>query len=110
MTNLSEDFSKTFYPFLHDGEIRGDGLDGLMEELKFALLEKARESAEVKTRFFEENRETILPLHWRWRGHFIADASCWFAATAGRRPTPSTSPSSSCTRSLSGAELFPRSA
>ena len=31
-----------------------------MEELRFSLAEKARESVEVKTRFFEESREEIL--------------------------------------------------
>ena len=31
-----------------------------MEELRFSLLEKARESVEVKTRFFEDNKDTIL--------------------------------------------------
>ncbi|HKQ76513.1 MAG TPA: SIS domain-containing protein [Blastocatellia bacterium] len=60
MSNLSEDFSKTFYPFLHEGANRGDGHNSLMDELGYALVAKARESAEVKTRFFEENMETIL--------------------------------------------------
>ena len=31
-----------------------------MEELRFSLLEKARESVDVKSKFFEENKETIL--------------------------------------------------
>src|SRR5262249_36627203 len=38
----------------------GEGRDSLMGGLSHALLAKARESAEVKERFFEENKETIL--------------------------------------------------
>ncbi|HEY0407909.1 MAG TPA: SIS domain-containing protein [Pyrinomonadaceae bacterium] len=53
----SDDFSRAFYPFLHDDEQRPQEL---MEELRFSLLEKARESVEVKARFFEENKDTIL--------------------------------------------------
>jgi D-sedoheptulose 7-phosphate isomerase len=63
MSNPSEDFSKTFYPFLREG-VSGredlEGADNLMRELKSALVAKARESAEIKGRFFEENKETIL--------------------------------------------------
>jgi D-sedoheptulose 7-phosphate isomerase len=64
MSNTAEDFSKTFYPFLHDDEKRregGAGLpEGFMDELSQALVAKARESAEVKTLFFEENKGAIL--------------------------------------------------
>jgi D-sedoheptulose 7-phosphate isomerase len=64
MSNTAEDFSKTFYPFLHDDDKRregGSGLpDGFMDELSQALVAKARESAEVKTLFFEENKGAIL--------------------------------------------------
>jgi len=64
MSETAEDFSKTFYPFLHDDEKRregGDGLpDGFIDELSYALVVKVRESAEVKTHFFEENKEAIL--------------------------------------------------
>ena len=53
-----KDFSRAFYPFLHADEKKPQ--EGLMEELRFSLLEKARESVEVKTKFFEENKDTIL--------------------------------------------------
>jgi len=53
----SDDFSRAFYPFLHDDERKPQGL---MEELRYSLLEKARESVDVKARFFEENKDTIL--------------------------------------------------
>ena len=57
MTKAAEDFSRAFYPFLHGNEKEPQAL---MEELRFSLIEKARESVEVKTRFFEENKDTIL--------------------------------------------------
>ncbi|HVF92059.1 MAG TPA: SIS domain-containing protein [Blastocatellia bacterium] len=57
MSKTSDDFSRAFYPFLHDG---GDRPEGVMEELRFSLMEKARESVEVKSRFFEENKDEIL--------------------------------------------------
>jgi D-sedoheptulose 7-phosphate isomerase len=63
MSKPVEDFSKIFYPFLHENEKRREGRDGrdsLMDELNYALVEKARESVQVKTQFFEENKETIL--------------------------------------------------
>src|SRR5262245_43519462 len=64
MSETAENFSKTFYPFLHDDEKRREGGDGLpdsfIDELSYALVAKARESAEVKTHFFEENKEAIL--------------------------------------------------
>jgi D-sedoheptulose 7-phosphate isomerase len=52
-----KDFSRAFYPFLHADERKPQEL---MDELGFSLLEKARESVEVKTKFFEENKDTIL--------------------------------------------------
>lgn len=57
MSKSAEDFSRSFYPFLHEGEREPQEL---MEELRFSLLEKARESVEVKSRFFEENKDMIL--------------------------------------------------
>ncbi|HMF58681.1 MAG TPA: SIS domain-containing protein [Pyrinomonadaceae bacterium] len=57
MSKSAEDFSRSFYPFLHEDEKKPQDL---MEELRFSLLEKARESVEVKTRFFEDNKDTIL--------------------------------------------------
>lgn len=52
-----DNFSRAFYPFLHD-EVTDNGK--LMEDLGYSLLEKARESVEVKTKFFADNKETIL--------------------------------------------------
>jgi D-sedoheptulose 7-phosphate isomerase len=52
-----EDFSRSFYPFLHDEPKDGQRL---MEDLGFSLLEKARESVEIKNRFFADNKEQIL--------------------------------------------------
>ena len=52
-----DNFSRAFYPFLHE-ERTSDGK--LMEDLGFSLLEKARESAEVKTKFFADNKDAIL--------------------------------------------------
>jgi len=63
MSELPEDFSKTFYPFLREGaggREDHEGHDNLMGELSSALVAKAHESAEIKKRFFEENKETIL--------------------------------------------------
>ncbi|MBS1791396.1 MAG: SIS domain-containing protein [Acidobacteria bacterium] len=57
MSQSIEDFSRAFYPFLHEGKKQPEAL---LEELRFSLLEKARESMDVKQRFFEENQETIL--------------------------------------------------
>ena len=53
-----KDFSRAFYPFLHAEEERKP--QGLLDDLSFSLLEKARESVEVKTKFFEANKDTIL--------------------------------------------------
>ena len=52
-----ENFSKAFYPFLHDEQ---KDCKQLMDDLGFSLLEKARESVEVKTKFFADNKDTIL--------------------------------------------------
>jgi D-sedoheptulose 7-phosphate isomerase len=53
----SDDFSRAFYPFLHDDEKKPQEL---MEQMRFSLMEKAKESVEVKSKFFEENKDTIL--------------------------------------------------
>lgn len=52
-----DNFSKAFYPFLHDEQVDSGQL---MNSLEFSLLEKARESAHVKTKFFADNKDTIL--------------------------------------------------
>ena len=52
-----DDFSRSFYPFLHEERQRPKEL---VEELTFSLLEKVRESVDVKTKFFEENKEAII--------------------------------------------------
>jgi D-sedoheptulose 7-phosphate isomerase len=57
MTKAADDFSKAFYPFLHGND---KAPQELIDELRFSLLEKARESVDVKTRFFSENKETIV--------------------------------------------------
>ncbi|MGQ0542681.1 MAG: D-sedoheptulose-7-phosphate isomerase [Blastocatellia bacterium] len=57
MNKTIEDFSQSFYPFLHEENERPHEL---MEQLRFSLLAKARESVEVKQRFFEENKDGIL--------------------------------------------------
>src|SRR5262245_16326583 len=57
MTKDIEDFSRAFYPFLHDEESKPQDL---LAELRFSLLEKARESVEVKQQFFAANAEVIL--------------------------------------------------
>jgi D-sedoheptulose 7-phosphate isomerase len=57
MSNKVEDFSRMFYPFLHEQK---EPPRELIEGLRFSLLEKARESAQIKTAFFEENQDLIL--------------------------------------------------
>jgi D-sedoheptulose 7-phosphate isomerase len=57
MSRTIGDFSRAFYPFLHSDQKQPREL---MEELRFSLIEKVRESTEVKARFFEENKDTIL--------------------------------------------------
>src|ERR1041385_9450058 len=57
MSESSERFSQTFYSFLHDSEKEPQEL---LQELRFSLLEKARESATVKQQFFADNQQTIL--------------------------------------------------
>ena len=56
MPGSADQFSRAFYPFLHAERREGD----VMEELRYSLAEKARESVEVKTRFFAENADEIL--------------------------------------------------
>jgi D-sedoheptulose 7-phosphate isomerase len=57
MTEPVDDFSRAFYPFLHADD---RAPRELMEGLRLSLIEKARESAEVKSRFFAEQQETIV--------------------------------------------------
>lgn len=57
MAKAIDDFSRAFYPFLHDDDRKPQEL---MKELQFSLAEKARESVEVKAAFFEANHETVL--------------------------------------------------
>jgi D-sedoheptulose 7-phosphate isomerase len=57
MTKAIEDFSESFYPFLHES---GKSPQELTEQLGFSLLEKARESIEVKKKFFDDNKAAIL--------------------------------------------------
>jgi D-sedoheptulose 7-phosphate isomerase len=57
MAKTVEDFSRAFYPFLHEDDKKPQDLQ---EELRFSLLEKVRESVEVKQRFFQENADAIL--------------------------------------------------
>ncbi len=52
-----DDFSRAFYPFLHADD---RAPQELMEGLRLSLVEKARESAEVKSRFFAEQQEAIV--------------------------------------------------
>jgi D-sedoheptulose 7-phosphate isomerase len=52
-----DDFSRSFYPFLHEDRKQPDEL---MKEMTFSLLEKVRESVDVKSRFFEDNKETVI--------------------------------------------------
>ncbi len=54
---LVDDFSRSFYPFLHDEQKQPEDL---MEEMTFSLLEKVRESVEVKTKFFAANKEAVI--------------------------------------------------
>jgi len=57
MSKTINDFSNAFYPFLHEDDKHPDEL---MAELRFSLMEKANESVNVKTRFFQDNKDTIL--------------------------------------------------
>ena len=57
MSKTIGDFSRAFYPFLHEDQKEPQEL---MEQLRFSLTEKARESVEVKSKFFEDNKDTIL--------------------------------------------------
>lgn len=71
MTKSADDFSRSFYPFLHrDAREPQEGQPGdapspkpspeLMNELRFSLMEKVGESVQVKQRFFEGNADAIL--------------------------------------------------
>ena len=57
MSKTIGDFSRAFYPFLHE---EGAKPKVLMDDLRFSLMEKVRESVEVKAKFFEDNQDTIL--------------------------------------------------
>lgn len=54
---LVDDFSHSFYPFLHEDRKEPEDLKA---QLAFSIKEKARESSDVKFRFFEENKERII--------------------------------------------------
>ncbi len=62
MSKNADDFSRAFYPFLHEDDQKKSPelTKGLTEELRFSLLEKVRESDEVRARFFEDNGDAIL--------------------------------------------------
>ena len=57
MSKTTDDFSRAFYPFLHEDNKRSPELT---EQLRFSLLEKVRESDEVRSRFFADNEDAIL--------------------------------------------------
>ena len=57
MHDSQNDFSQTFYPFLHEN---GKQPQDLMKELSFSLVVKACESVDVKQQFFRDNQEQIL--------------------------------------------------
>jgi D-sedoheptulose 7-phosphate isomerase len=54
---MTSDFSRAFYPFLHEDDKPSQEL---AQDLRFSLMEKARESIEVKSLFFEENKDAVL--------------------------------------------------
>ena len=56
-SEIGEDFSRAFYSFLHEDKAKPQELT---EELRFSLLEKVRESDEVRAKFFDENSDAIL--------------------------------------------------
>jgi D-sedoheptulose 7-phosphate isomerase len=57
MTKTADDFSRAFYPFLHKDEKKSPEL---LDELRFSLLEKVRESDEVRAKFFAANEDAII--------------------------------------------------
>jgi D-sedoheptulose 7-phosphate isomerase len=57
MSKAIEDFSESFYPFLNESKATPPELS---ENLRFSLMEKVRESVEVKQRFFDEQKDGIL--------------------------------------------------
>jgi D-sedoheptulose 7-phosphate isomerase len=65
MTRQVENFSRAFYPFLYADDRATQELpqelpQELIEGLRLSLVEKARESGEVKSRFFAEQQESIV--------------------------------------------------
>lgn len=52
-----DNFSRAFYPFLHEEK---PASQKIREELGFSLLEKVKESVDVKERFFTSNKDAIL--------------------------------------------------
>jgi D-sedoheptulose 7-phosphate isomerase len=57
MTKAIEEFSESFYPFLNESKATSPELT---DNLRFSLLEKVRDSVEVKQRFFDEHKDGIL--------------------------------------------------
>jgi D-sedoheptulose 7-phosphate isomerase len=57
MTRPVDEFSRAFYPFLHADD---RAPQELLKGLRLSLVEKARESAEVKSRFFADQQESIV--------------------------------------------------
>ena len=57
MSSSQDNFSQTFYPFLHDN---GKPSADLMKEFRYSLAVKACESVEVKEKFFRDNHDDIL--------------------------------------------------
>lgn len=57
MSDPSDDFSRAFYPFLHAEKKKPQDL---MQDLKFSLQAKTKESINIKERFFADHQDTIL--------------------------------------------------
>jgi D-sedoheptulose 7-phosphate isomerase len=57
MSQSIDDFARAFYPFLHDQERQPQELAAA---LRFSMLEKVRDSVEVKTSFFAAHQDAIL--------------------------------------------------
>lgn len=70
MSKTADDFSRAFYPFLHEAERAPHDRPGaaaetplppeLLEEMRFSLREKVRESDDVRARFFDAEGDVIL--------------------------------------------------
>lgn len=58
MSKTIGDFSRAFYPFLHEDGAKQS--QASTDDLRFSLMEKVRESVSVKAKFFEDNQDTIL--------------------------------------------------